>query len=187
MRLLAFLLLITTSTFAQDNNTLLLEYVNIYRAANGVGYLTADADLQAISDSNTANMVANDSLMHSGTDTYECATRQFTLAPTQEDLNSFNKFLGKYFDDSYEAPKGGTDDPAVIDYTLLYIVYSWHSSPAHRAVMLTKDATIGSCSVDLGRTDFKPNYKKIGGKIVFFNKFISHFQINAVATLNLNL
>lgn len=185
MRLLTLFLLITTSTFGQDS--LLFEYVNQYRVANGVKALEYNAELQEISESNTQAIIANDSLMHSGTDTYECATRLNTLASTDADLNAFNIFLNTYYNDSYEAPIGDNDDPAVLDYTLLYVVYSFHSSPEHRKVLLSKDATIGSCNVNIGRTDFKANYKTIGGQKVYFNKFISHYQIDVVATINLNL
>jgi len=185
MRLLLLFLLITTTTFAQD--TLLFEYVNKYRVANGVKSLKFDSHLHNISKLNTYNMGLNDSLMHSGTDTYECATRQFSLAPTQADLNSFNKFLKDYYNDSYSEPIGGTDNPIIIDYILLYVIYSWHSSPAHRDVMLSNDVSIGSCNISLGPITYKANYKTIGGQKVFFKKFIAHFKIDAVATLNLNI
>jgi len=185
MKLLGLLLLIATSSFGQDS--LFFEYVNDYRLANGVEALEFDSELHKVSKLNTFNMELNDSLMHSGTDTYECATRLFSLAPTQVDLNSFNKFLETYYGESYTAPLGDNDDPAVIDYTLLYVVYSWDSSAQHRAVMLTEDATIGSCNIDLGDINFKANYKTIGGQKIYFKKFIAHYSIDAVATLNLNL
>jgi len=185
MKLLVLFLLITVSTFGQDS--LLFDYVNEYRVANGVVPLVYDSELHIISKVNTINMFLNDSLMHSGTNTYECVTRQFTLASTQSDLDSFNKFLGDYYGDSYSAPLGGTDDPSIIDYALLYIVYSWHSSPPHRGVLLSKDVSVGSCNVRLGEITYKSNYKTVGGKKFYFNKFISHFKIDAIATLNLNI
>lgn len=184
MRLLVLFLLIASTSFGQDS--LLFEYVNQYRVANGVAALEYNAELQEISENNTQAMIINDSLMHSGTNTYECATRIFSLAPTQGDLDGFNVFLKKYYNDSYKAPVGN-DDPSTEDYILLYVVYSFHSSPAHRAVMLSDDAVIGSCNVSVGDVTFTPNYKVIGGKKIYFNKIISHYKVNVVATLNLNI
>lgn len=182
MRFLFILLFVSTTTFAQDNA--LLTYVNAYRTANGVSELKWNSDLHDISMTNNQAMVASDSLMHSGSNTYECAFKGKVLNATQKELSGFKVFIKKYFDVDYSEPQNQCE---LVDYLLMNIVYEWHLSSNHRKVMLTDDAVIGSTSIYIGEFTYKPNYKMIGGKKVTFGKFISHWEGKYFATLNLNI
>jgi len=183
MKILMSLLLISPQSFAQDKE--LFDFVNDYRIANGVKAVEWDEGLYEISKANTAEMVTNDSLMHSGTNTFECAVRDFTLTPTETSRVSFESFLSKYFDLDYPKPPCAEED--VIKFILLYVVYAWHSSPDHRKVMLADDVDGGSTSINIGDISLKKNYKTIGGKIVFLKKFITQYEVNHFATLNLSI
>lgn len=185
MKLLLPILFLTSIVFGQDSE--LFGYVNTYRKANGVNTLRWDNDLYFAAKANTNKMLEGDTLLHSGNDIYECIIKEYTLVPTNDIKIGFETFLMRYFNMAYVDPASTKDTTDVIKYMLLYVVYSWHCSPAHRAIMLSDDATIGSVNINLGVINFKPNYKLVGGQKIEFTKFISHYEVKTFATLNLDV
>ena len=174
MRLLVILLFITTATFGQ--NIELFNYVNEYRVANKLAPLTMSTELAKVSKANTNEMVEMGFLVHSNTNTYECVARVTSLVPTPTDKVGFTKFLNNYFNMEYVELTDSSDNDVIISTLLLYTVYGWDSSPAHKAIMLTKDVTVGSVSVNIGDMVFKPNFKMVGDIKLEFSKFVSIFK-----------
>jgi hypothetical protein len=183
MRLLVLFLFITTATFGQ--NIELFNYVNEYRVANKLAPVNWDSGLANISKSNTAEMVEMEFLVHSNTNTYECVARGTSLVPTPADKVGFTKFLKDYYNMEYVELTDSSDEDDIISTLLLYTVYGWYSSPAHKAIMLTKDVKVGSVNINIGELTFKSNKKVIGGKVIEFSKFVSHYDVKHFATLNL--
>jgi hypothetical protein len=178
MKFLATLFIfISLTSVAQDKE--LFDYVNTYRVVSGVGELEWCEVLYKISSANTLEMVTNDSLMHSRTNTYECSFKGNVLNPTSDDLAGFKVFIKKYFGVIYVEPTG--DD--VGNYLLMNVIYSWHKSPPHKELLLD-DVYIGSISVYIGETTYRVNYRMIGDKRIEFSSFISHWGGSYYSTFN---
>jgi len=182
MKLLIALLFLTTSVFGQTD---LFDYLNDYRQSNGIERLRYDIDLDSISAGNTYAMAINDTLLHTGTDTYECSNRGVNLVPTNAERIGFDEFTWEYFGIEYVVPNDSTDIELIYTYIKLYTLYAWHMSPKHRAIMLNKGVNRGSAHILIGDMVFKPNYRVIMGKKSYFKKFISHYTVNSYATINL--
>lgn len=184
MKVIIIQLLLLISIIGYGQGSYIFRYINEYRISNGLSSLIYDTEMEVISSENTYNMITRNSLLHSGTNRLECSSRQFTLAPTQADLDGFNKFLGKYYNvDSYRFDLDSIND--LDSYFALYTIYEWHLSPSHRAIILNRGVRYASASANYNLLGYKLNYKEIGGEKILYTNFISHYEMVSITTLNL--
>ena len=177
--LLTFLVTVSTA-----QNISLMKYINDYRVSNGKTSVAVTSNMNKISVKQILKIVKEDSLSHSGTNTYECVTRSANIAPTPEKKAEFEIFLKKNFDIDYDDPEDSTFD--VEKFAALYVVFLFSKSPKHNAIMLSDNVKEGGAVLYLGNNiTFNSNKRVIGGKTYTFSKIVSHVEVNFFGVLNL--
>lgn len=184
MKGIVTILLVFLTTISVGQNTSLMKYINEYRVSNGKTSVVVTSEMNKISVTQILKIVKEDSLSHSGTDTYECVTRSTNIAPTPKKRADFEVFLKRYFDIDYDNPENSTFD--VEKFATLYVIFLFSKSPKHNAIMLSDDVTEGGAVLYLGNdVTFKSNKRVIGDRTYVFSKITSHVELNFVGVLNL--
>lgn len=138
MRTLIIILLLTSTVYSQtDSDIMLFKDLNTYRLANGVHALKFNSSLyRKVSRVQLRKVIEADSLFHSHV-TDEIVTASTSLPRISDE--SFDKFLKKYYNISYEFKPSIEDNQRdkLMTYITKYIIYKFHNSPGHKYVMLS--------------------------------------------------
>jgi uncharacterized protein YkwD len=155
----ALVMLFNIELYATE--TELFKLLNIYRAANKAKPIVWSETINNISAEQLNVMVEFDSLFHSGKNTYECVTRGFNIASRFETKDEFNAFCIKYFKTPYDPYDPNINLKKLMN---MYIMFSFHKSPKHKAILLRTDVTIGSAqSINVEDFEFVVTCRKIPG------------------------
>lgn len=162
------LVFVASASIAQD--TVLFNFINQYRVKHGKKSIVWSSELAKIAEAQTSYNVANNTLEHSKTNTYENINNGSVSFTTKMNpmLTKFAAFIKNTFNVIYKAP---TTEVEAKKMAAMYSVFIWNGSPDHKANMLRDNVNKGAVNI----------FVNVG-----YDKVFKCFTVYFNSTLNLN-
>ena len=172
------LIFFMTKLFCQD--TVMLRYINEYRAFNGKNQCIFTQKLNNIAKTHALLMVSKDSLFHSHL-TNEVIARNKSLPSSAIEKQEFITFIKTVFKVDYSEPIKNSE---VISYVKLYVIFMYDRSQKHKTILLNDYTNIG-CYLDIQNIKFVYNTFVVMGKTIEHKNMISHYDVTFYSVINL--
>lgn len=156
--------------------------INMYRYVNGKNKLTFSDSLSNLSKDQVKVILKENAVTHSHT-TSEIATLGITLPFVKVEMDSFIIFIKAYLKTDYKEPK---TDKEIRRLFKEYVLYQFHISQNHRAILIGNYKYVGF-HVELLKITYNPNILVINGKSYKLNKFIDHYEGDYCAVINFKM
>ena len=182
MKYTLFLLLSTLTLNLSSQDSEMLNLVNTYRKLNGSTKLLWSDTLAKTSKGQVQVILKENAVSHSNTMT-EIATMGISLPPVKKEMDSFIIFLKENLKVTYKEPK---TEKEILTLFKQYIIYQFHSSDTHKAILLGDYKYIGF-HVELSKIIYNPNYILINGRVITLNNMIGHYQGDYCAVINFRM